>query len=169
MLGRLRMDIAESLLLYERLGGQIFGHPRRVHISGHPFKGRWWWPRSKYNCTNLETVLQDTINGFVGQPHADGQMDNFLPLRRDQCKTWESDAAWTNIFWLSRSSVIVAVKETPIDKQPFLFHSFDHFKTSDRLVRNPGPAYNQAIWKVARATTAALGFFSPMKLNSKMI
>jgi len=71
------------------------------------------------------------------------------------------------------TSAVVAVMETPIDLHPFLFRSYNNRDPcrKDGLtvpVRNPGKAYNARIWKVARATTAAPGFFSAMQLDGKM-
>jgi len=87
MLGRLRMDVSACLDLYAQLGDEIFGHPRRVHIGGHPFIGRWWWPRSKYNCKKLEQLLQTTIRRIIGPQAQDGQKDDYFPSEEDKCRT----------------------------------------------------------------------------------
>jgi len=91
MLGRLRMDVRDCLQLYNHLGQEIFGRPRRMHIGGHPLKGRWWWPRSKYNRNDLEALLKREIDNIIQKsPNGraeDGQPDNYFPWRDDQCRT----------------------------------------------------------------------------------
>jgi len=71
------------------------------------------------------------------------------------------------------TSVVVSVIETQTDFAPFIFRSYAYdnqaFGREDGLaVRNPGKAYNARIWQVARATTAAPGIFSAMKLDGKI-
>jgi hypothetical protein len=87
MLGRLRMDINVCLHLYEKLGQQIFGHPRRFHLKGHPLDGRSWWPRSKYNGKKFEKYLQDTVEGVIGARDLDGQLDDNFPSEDNKCRT----------------------------------------------------------------------------------
>jgi hypothetical protein len=68
-------------------------------------------------------------------------------------------------------SVVVSVIETPTDFHPFLFRSYDNPDLGRRNglgVRNPGRGYNARIWQVARATTAAPGIFSAMKLEGRI-
>jgi len=89
MLGRLRTSVRECLTLYDKMGRHIFGHPRRIHIHGDPFRSRWWWPRSKYNMENWETLLQNSIQDVV-RVRSTGQVDpwsDFFPSNENQCKT----------------------------------------------------------------------------------
>lgn len=90
MLGRLRMDVDACLDLYQRLGSEIFGRPRRMHVSGNPFRGRWWWPRSKYNTKNLEALLQREIADIITRAprdNGDGQKGDYFPSDEKQCRT----------------------------------------------------------------------------------
>ena len=53
---------------------------------------------------------------------------------------------------------------------PYMFRTYDCFdnkeKTSEHL--NPGPADSHQIWQIARATTAAPSYFSPMQLEDQV-
>jgi len=173
MLGRLRMDVNDCLRLYRELGERIFSRPRRMHIRGHPIDGRWWWPRSKYNSTDLGDLFREQINEIIRRQSVRPPDD--APLfqsREDQCRTWEFNAVYESISWL-RASAVIAVNETRADFQPHLFRTYDHFRDTTRpwniFLRNPGAACDTEIWQVARATTAAPGFFSPMRIDSKII
>lgn len=53
----------------------------------------------------------------------------------------------------------------------YLFRSYQHLKSADdndiELIElNPGPAHNIPTWEVARATTAAPGYFKEMKIGN---
>jgi hypothetical protein len=72
------------------------------------------------------------------------------------------------ILWHFVTSVVVAVRETASDFMPFLFRSYDNRRPGWNTgfpIRNPGRAYITRIWHVARATTAAPGLFSAVKLD----
>jgi hypothetical protein len=88
MLGRLRMDVNECLKFYGELGSEVFGHPRRLHVSRNLFVGRWWWPRSKYNCKKFEQLLQTTIRHFAELGSEDSYFQHdFFPLEDNKCRT----------------------------------------------------------------------------------
>ncbi|KAF8533535.1 acyl transferase/acyl hydrolase/lysophospholipase [Trichophaea hybrida] len=146
MLGRLRMSVRDSLIVYDRLGSEIFSNPRRAYISRSPFNGGWW-RRSKYRAENLEQFLKTTTEDILRTRYQDmySPTHSFFPSDENQCKT-----------------AVVAVEKSPNGLQPFLFRSYN---SSDRLVLNPGYGHNVLTWKVARATTAAPGIFPVMKLD----
>jgi hypothetical protein len=50
-------------------------------------------------------------------------------------------------------------------KSPYLFRSYDNF--AEEVKRNPGPADDNKIWEVARATSAAHLYFDEMEIDGK--
>ena len=47
----------------------------------------------------------------------------------------------------------------------YMFRSYDHFSDNSGWVINPGPAAQEPIWEIARATTAAPTYFSPITIG----
>jgi hypothetical protein len=94
MLGRLRMGVEDCLAQYPRLGNEIFGKPRWMHL-----KSPLWRPRSKYNCRKLEKLLQGIIDELVGQSETDGQLNNRYPaFEQDQSRTYGTNLNVMSIF-----------------------------------------------------------------------
>ena len=66
---------------------------------------------------------------------------------------------------------MVAKKIDPngISERIFLFRTYNHERDEEvpfaAMLKNPGPAHNHEIWQVARATSAAPGYFRPMNIS----
>ncbi|KAI5815146.1 acyl transferase/acyl hydrolase/lysophospholipase [Pyronema omphalodes] len=147
MLGRIKMSVDDALEVYEQFGSKVFGNPRTMHV-----RSPLWWPRSKYNWRTFVEVLKKVVGDNIPQAD-DGQANDFYPQPNpNDCKT-----------------VVVAVRDGNSANKPFLFRTYDHEVPAnvrlDPLERNPGRAYIAKICEIARATTAAPGYFSAMTIN----
>ena len=145
MLGRLRMCVDDCIAEYETLGGAVFGKPRWCHL-----RSALWLPREKYNYKKLEAVIQDLV-------------DRRVP------KIGTFPGGKTFAFDENRCRVaVVSYQENPGNEveQTYLFRTYKNFKPiSDGIIRNFGPAHDIEILKVARATSAAPGYFKEVDFD----
>lgn len=83
MLGRLRMNVPDCILEYERLGGEVFGKPRnyfsmlsRIH-------------RNRYSAKNFENVIRNLVDrrNEEDAASADYQEMNLFKVGKGACKT----------------------------------------------------------------------------------
>jgi hypothetical protein len=58
MLGRLNLDVETCLGEFRKLGEQIFGHPRKVHVKNK------LWAGSKYDCERLEEIIKGVVDKY---------------------------------------------------------------------------------------------------------
>lgn len=77
MLGRLRMPVSDCIMEYERLGGQVFGNPRRFHAMNIPFLRR-----PKYHTSNYEEVIQTLV-----EQRLERDTRHILKYDKDLCRT----------------------------------------------------------------------------------
>ncbi|TAQ86448.1 hypothetical protein B7494_g5222 [Chlorociboria aeruginascens] len=142
MLGRLRMNIDDCITEYEQLAGSVFGHPNIFHQTFLPTA---CLKRPKYDTRVLERVIQDVITRR-GENSTD--IRRTLKTGREICRVRDGhdNTEKTGLTWES----------------PYIFRSYDHYRRTP-FVRNPGKASDYPLWEVARATTAAPLYFSPMQ------
>lgn len=76
MLGRLSMTVDECLEAYENLAGKVFGHPRLLHMRN------CLWPKDKYNCRILESVIEEIVRQREGSGSA-----TFPQSNETMCRT----------------------------------------------------------------------------------
>ena len=150
MLGRLRMNIDDCITEYENLGDKVFGKSRRCHLRSIP---PLWLPREKYNHRVLEEVIQDLVDRRVPKIAGYPGGKNFA-FDENRCRV-----------------VVVAFQESTQKhaEQPYLFRTYKNLRrsptTEEREAdRNPGMAHDIPIWQVARATSAAPGYFKEVKI-----
>ena len=153
MLGRLRMNIDDCIADYETLGGDVFGHPRWFHL-----RSPLWWPRDKYNHKVLETVIKDVVKHRAPRIETFPGGQNFS-FDENRCRT-----------------VVVSYQQTKEKiglEKPYLFRSYKNLHLDEEteptgekpLVSNSGEAQDIPIWQVARATSAAPGYFKPVEID----
>ena len=151
MLGRLRMNIDDCISEYEALGGKVFAKSRWFHFRSIP---PLWWPREKYNHKVLEQVIQTLVDRRV--PKIAGYPGGkTFAFDEDRCRV-----------------VVVAFQETTqqMSERPYLFRTYKNLRkgatTEERpFDRNPGMAHDIPIWQVARATSAAPGYFKEVVIE----
>jgi hypothetical protein len=72
MLGRLRMSVEDCMQEYEKLSGDIFGHPRWTSVRG-PIP----WPRDKYDGETIQRAVEDVINRRMSPAERKAGAGNF--------------------------------------------------------------------------------------------
>ena len=151
MLGRLRMDIQDSILASEAVFKEVFHRKRWLHSRSGLF-----WPRAKFDHLILEQMIQKVvrrhaprIQGFPGS--------SCFASDENQCRT-----------------VVVAFHKHKDSRTLYLFRSYKNIHGSagvDHLFREMisdgdlGLAHHIPIWQVARATTATPTFFQPVIID----
>ena len=169
MLSRLRMTVDDCIEEYKSLGNKVFGHPRRMARGGFP------WHR--FNAK----VLVDVIRAVTSRHnmHSDGFESHYGLDRMDEdMSQWYAVSSsrpgrLTDIIDLS--SIVLAYSNNVSNDGPYLFRTYgaeappldpDRSGIRQRTLRNPGGASMLKIWEVARATSAAPGYFSPTKVKT---
>ncbi|KAK5725221.1 hypothetical protein LTR17_013173 [Elasticomyces elasticus] len=166
MLGRLRMTADECLQEYKRIGNEVFGKPRLLHRLTFGLA-----KRSKYDHTALERVFksvlekrtsdgpdapfESSVSGartFVFASQLQGDNYQLATFR-----TYEKGAIEENQESVSQQTV---------ESQSPAKSSLGALSTSSLGGRStdPSPHHAVRIWEVARASTAAPFFFSPLRL-----
>ncbi|KAF2766447.1 FabD/lysophospholipase-like protein [Teratosphaeria nubilosa] len=148
MLSRMQMDIDRALAQYEVVGDGVFGHPRPLAIGAF---------RPKYRAGRMKAAIRKVVeNGAQGERRrADDE------TREIRLKNENPDACHT-----------IAVAHGGPAGTNYLFRSFDHPKPPlyareehTGTHNNPGPAHDLPLWKIARATSAAPGYFSKIQIG----
>ena len=149
MLGRMRLSVQEAIDAYLRFAQQVFGNPRHL---------RW----TKYSAQTFEKVLKGVLTDHC--KCAEGNCYGENERMRQPDWGWSQQRRCMTTVVAQRAQPKRQVEET------WLFRSYDHLpddalEAGDRM--NPGYADDEVrIWQVARATTAAPGFFPQMKIGN---
>ena len=145
MLGRLKMNVHDSILAFEALLKEVFYHKRWFH-----YRSLLFWPRAKFDNQVLEQVIRNLVSHHApGAPGFFGSSG--FAFDENQCRTF--------LLAFRRDKVSKERQETP-----YVFRTYNNFRyqnTGHTLIRNFGPAHQIPIWQVARATTASPTFFRP--------
>lgn len=166
MLGRLRMSVQDCVKEYEKLAGDIFGHPRWASVRG-PLP----WLRDKYDGKTIQRAVEDVIIRRMSKAEREVGAGNFNSPR-GLCRTAVFAYASKISNEVSEYDSKSKEKRTVADNEdaaPYIFRSYDHWGANPRLIneRNPGVAHGIPIWEAARATTAAPFYFDPIKISNR--
>ena len=147
MLGRLRMDVDDSIVASKAVLTRILSKKRHIHMRSFP-----WWPREKYDHMILEQEIQKVVRQFA--PKVPGYTrDSEFAFNENQCRT-----------------VVIADRKIKGGRNPYLFRTYKSFNGSvdpESRILDPelGLAHHGPIWQVARATSATPTFFKPMIID----
>lgn len=168
MLSRFRMTVDDCIEEYKTLGKEIFGHPRRMARGGFP------WHR--FNARTLEGVIRDVTSRHnvndefesrYGMERMDKDMSQWCVARPLQPETL--------IDIIDLPSIVIAYSNNTKGEHPYLFRTYENHappldpnrsRIRQRTFRNSGGASMLEIWRVARATSAAPGYFPPIKIKT---
>ena len=144
MLGRLRMNVHDSILAFEAVLKELFHHRRWFHSRSLLF-----WPRAKFDHRILEQAIQNLVSHRAPGVTANLSRSNFA-FNEDQCKT-----------------VVLAFRSLEGNRAhvqiPCVFRTYQRIDREGQTFNsNPSPAHHIPIWQVARATTASPTFFRPV-------
>jgi len=165
MLGRLRMSVEDCMSEYEKLSGDIFGHPRWASVRG-PIP----WLRDKYDGKTIQRAVEDVMNRRMSPAERRFGTGNFSSPP-GLCRTVVFAYASKISNELSEYSSSGKGKQAADseDSAPYIFRSYDHWAAEPPVIneRNPGVAHSVAIWEAARATTSAPFYFDPIKISNR--
>ncbi|KAL8861451.1 MAG: hypothetical protein Q9178_002325 [Gyalolechia marmorata] len=149
MLSRLRMTVDDCINEYKTLGQKVFGNPRPLVF------GALVWHKFNYQ------VLEDVIKSVTRRHSEKSEVDILqFPSDEDLCRT-----------------MVIAYAEYDKTEAPYLFRTYytpgpapdpNRTKLRQPTTRNPGPPSQLSIWQIARATSAAPKYFSPIKIERSM-
>lgn len=147
MLSRLRMSVDECIEEYKSLGQRVFGHPRPLSL-----KGLIW---HKYN----HKVLEEVVRSVTARYKEESEFEVGFPSAEELCRT-----------------IVLAYANTASESEvPYIFRTYrtlplqldrSRSMSRQRTFRNQGSAPGLPIWQIARATSAAPGYFPPIKIQS---
>ena len=147
MLGRLRMNVYDSILAFEGVLKDVLYHKRWFH-----YRSLLFWPRAKFDHQILEQAIQNLVNHHG--PGVPGLLGNSnFASNENQCRT-----------------IVLAFKRQEIFRKrveiPYLFRTYENSHSSGQTPnRNLGLAHHIPIWQVARATTASPTYFQPVIID----
>ena len=149
MLGRLKMNVDDSILASEALLKEVFYHKRWFH-----YRSLLFWPRAKFD----HQILEQAIQNLVGH-HAPGAPSFFgssgFAFDENQCRTI--------VLAFRRNKDSKGRKETPYLFRTYNKYSFPSTDQGHNQIFVPMvSAHHIPIWQVARATTASPTFFRPI-------
>ncbi|KAF5626091.1 calcium-independent phospholipase A2-gamma [Fusarium sp. NRRL 52700] len=163
MLGRLRMSVDQALDTYKSFGNAVFGKPRVFHERSYRY-----YPRAKFSSRKTHEEFQKIIYEALQREkfcfYSEAEVEP-LKYREDRTKTIAISWSIKKDGGVSKEFVWRSYDNEPSPKEP---SPKDHGPKKSGPIRwnpyNAGPAHTTAIWEVARATTAAPGYFESIKL-----
>ncbi|KAK5256017.1 hypothetical protein LTR16_004200 [Cryomyces antarcticus] len=160
MLGRMEMSVEKALEQYDLVGNKVFGKPRRLHSKMKLAN----LLRPKFPARNMESAINQVIKSGL-----ENEIRQWKHFRTEEVP-FQSDSQKCRTLVVAHGPVNV----TNTVHHTYIFRTYDHLHPSpmsDRENRtkhlNPGRAHRDPIWKVARATSAAPGYFSPIDFGGR--
>ncbi|KAF5972829.1 hypothetical protein FBULB1_8557 [Fusarium bulbicola] len=152
MLGRLRMSVDQAMDTYKSFGNAVFGKPRVFH------ERRFLYPRAKFSSRKTRAEYQKIIYEALQREkvcfYSEAEVEP-LKYREDRTRTIAISWSIKKDGGVSKEFVWRSYDNEPSPKEP---------RTNQWNPSNAGPAHTTAIWEVARATTAAPGYFESIKI-----
>ncbi len=140
MLGRLKMDISNTILASQAFLTEVFKTKRWL-----PVRAFWFWPREKYDHLILEQKIRKIVSQFA--PRISGFPGNSeFAFDENQCRT---------VVLVARQGKYRSSPYTP-----YIHRTYSTFRLNGHN-GDFGLAHQGPIWQVARATTALPSFFQP--------
>ena len=147
MLGRLKMNVHDSILAFEAVLKEVFYHKRWFH-----YRSLLFWPRAKFDHKILEKTVEEMVSHHAPKVPGFLQGSNFA-FNNNQCRTI--------VLALRRQGKLRELQEIP-----YLFRTYeDSNSNGERLNQSLGLAHRIPVWQVARATTASPAFFRPIIID----
>ncbi|KAL2350813.1 hypothetical protein BJ546DRAFT_379536 [Cryomyces antarcticus] len=160
MLGRMEMSVEKALEQYDLVGNKVFGKPRRLHSKMKLAN----LLRPKFPARNVESAINQVIKSGL-----ENEIRQWKHFRTEEVP-FQSDSQKCRTLVVAHGPVNI----TNTVHHTYIFRTYDHLHPSpmsDRENRtkhlNPGRAHRDPIWKVARATSAAPGYFSPIDFGGR--
>ena len=169
MLQRFRMTVDECIQEYKTLGGEVFGHPRPPVINRL---------RPKFDERRLERIIKDVCKRRGEVPAWEDLSYNL------KHHTYDDDMCrWSVKYFVLHHlladglyySMVLAVSDQENADSPYHFRTYrtpparkgpNPVATVVQNTRGYGDPSQLAIWKVARATSAAPKYFAPIEIES---
>ncbi|TKA61151.1 hypothetical protein B0A49_12457 [Cryomyces minteri] len=160
MLGRMDMCVEKALEQYDLVGNKVFGKPRRLHSRMKLAN----LLRPEFPARNMESAMNLVIKSGL-----EDEIRQWRHFRTEEVP-FQSDSQKCRTLVVAHGPVNISktVHHT------YIFRTYDHLHPSpmsDRENRtkhlNPGRAHRDPIWKIARATSAAPGYFSPIDFGGR--
>ena len=141
MLGRLRMNVHDSILAFEALLNEVFAYKRWFHS-----RSLLYWPRAKFDHQILEQAIRNLVSHHA--PGVPSLRSSDFAFNDNQCRT-----------------IVLAFRRDERSRKrqgtPYLFRTYDKFPTRHRFGGNLVLAHDIPVLQVARATTASPTYFEP--------
>ncbi|PHH53411.1 Vegetative incompatibility protein HET-E-1 [Ceratocystis fimbriata CBS 114723] len=142
MLGRLKMSITQSISEYKRLATEMFA-PEPTHASAIP--------ASAFSATRLEAAIKQMIRNNCTDPNCLQRKSGSRITSTDTCPHEDMLLADENCT----KTAVLAMTKANIDAPPTFLTTYS----------TPGYLTQCKVWEVARATSAAVTLFDPIKLG----
>ncbi len=179
MLGRLKMDVSNTILASEALLSEVFKTKRWL-----PVRTFWFWSREKYDHLILEKEIRKIVLQFA--PSSPGFPEDYgFPFDENQCRTVVVAAGAEQrkrsrslkeliiLFVLRRKWEYLGrltlgkpeyLGTLTLEKRemPYVFRTYNFSRGPNR-----GFAHHVPIWQVARATTATSSFLQPVFIDGR--
>ncbi|RDW86016.1 hypothetical protein BP5796_04341 [Coleophoma crateriformis] len=179
MLGRLHLTVEECIHEYDTFAHKIFARPRRGHV-----RSLLWLPRSKFDCRELKKFIQDVIkhHKYPNTANSDNsEVDRGAPWKMfsdpplvgrplccsGTCDCFSKGTSESEATSHSCKTAVIATKKEYPSSRAWFIRSYIHENTLNLDIPPGTTSTKYEIWEVARATSAAPGYFKPLIIEGE--